>query len=90
MLSASEFGIPQDRHRAVFIGTLGNKGIDLPTPSHKKVTVQEAIYDLPFIASGEGNEVSSYDKQATSEYQKMLRGKTKVLNNHSEFCSVLY
>ena len=82
VLSASEFGIPQDRHRAVFIGTLGNKGIDLPTPSHKKVTVQEAIYDLPFIGSGEGNEVSSYDKQATSEYQKMLRGKTKVLNNH--------
>lgn len=82
VLSASEFGIPQDRHRAVFIGVLGPKGIDLPTPPKKRVTVQESIYDLPFIGSGEGDEVSKYDKKATSEYQKMLRGKSKVLYNH--------
>ena len=37
---------------------------------------------LPFIGSGEGDEVSKYDKKATSEYQKMLRGKSKVLFNH--------
>lgn len=82
VLSASEFGIPQDRHRAVFIGVLGPKGIALPTPPKKRVTIQEAIYDLPFIGSGEGDEVSKYDKKATSEYQKMLRGKSKVLFNH--------
>lgn len=82
VLSASVFGIPQDRHRAVFIGVLGTKGIELPTPPHTMVTIQEAIYDLPFIGSGEGNEVSKYDKKATSEYQKMLRGKSNVLFNH--------
>lgn len=82
VLSASEFGIPQDRHRAVFIGVNGSEGINLPSPSHKKVTVQEAIYDLPFIGSGEGEEVSRYDKKACSEYQKLLRGESKVLNNH--------
>ena len=82
VLSASEFGIPQDRHRAVFIGVLGQKGIELPAPSHKRVTIQEAIYDLPFIGSGEGEEVSKYDKKASSEYQKALRGKSKVLYNH--------
>lgn len=82
VLSASEFGIPQDRHRAVFIGVLGPKGIDLPMAPHKRVTIQEAIYDLPFIGSGEGEEVSKYDKQATSAYQKMLRGKSKILYNH--------
>ncbi len=82
VLSASEFGIPQDRHRAVFIGVLGSEGIELPTPPHKKVTIQEAIYDLPFIASGEGIDVSKYGKKATSEYQKMLRGKSTILYNH--------
>lgn len=82
VLSASEFGIPQDRHRAVFIGVLGSTGIELPAPPHKKVTIQEAIYDLPFIGSGEGEEVSKYDKKASSEYQKALRGKSKVLYNH--------
>lgn len=82
VLSASEFGIPQDRHRAVFIGVLGSEGIELPTPPRKKVTIQEAIYDLPFIASGEGIDVSKYGKKATSEYQKMLRGKSTILYNH--------
>lgn len=82
VLSASEFGIPQDRHRAVFIGVLGPKAIALPTPPLKRVTIQEAIYDLPFIGSGEGLEVSKYDKKATSEYQKMLRGESTVLYNH--------
>ena len=73
VLSASEFGIPQDRHRAVFIGVLGENGIELPKSPHKRVTIEEAIYDLPFIGSGEGEEISQYDKKATSDYQKQLR-----------------
>jgi DNA (cytosine-5)-methyltransferase 1 len=82
VLSASEFGIPQDRHRAVFIGVLGENGIELPKSPHKRVTIEEAIYDLPFIGSGEGEEISQYDKKATSDYQKQLRNGSKVLYNH--------
>lgn len=82
VLSASKFGIPQDRNRAIFIGVLGEEGIELPAPPNKKVTIEEAIYDLPFIGSGEGEEVSKYDKKISSDYQKLLRGKSKVLYNH--------
>lgn len=82
VLSASEFGIPQDRHRAVFIGVLGETGIELPKSPNKRVTIEEAIYDLPFIGSGEGEEISKYDKKATSEYQKLLRNGEKTLYNH--------
>lgn len=82
VLSASEFGIPQDRHRAVFIGVLGENGIELPKSPHKRITIEEAIYDLPFIGSGEGEEISQYDKKATSDYQKQLRNGSKVLYNH--------
>lgn len=82
VLSASEFGIPQDRHRAVFIGVLGENGIELPKSPNKRVTIEEAIYDLPFIGSGEGEEISQYDKKATSDYQKQLRNDSKVLYNH--------
>lgn len=82
VLSASEFGIPQDRHRAVFIGVLGENGIELPKSPNKRVTIEEAIYDLPFIGSGEGEEISKYDKKATSEYQKLLRNGEKTLYNH--------
>lgn len=82
VLSASEFGIPQDRHRAVFIGVLGDRGIELPKSPNKRVTIEEAIYDLPFIGSGEGEEISKYDKTATSEYQRRLRNGSKTLYNH--------
>lgn len=82
VLSASEFGIPQDRHRAVFIGVLGKNGIELPKSPNKRVTIEEAIYDLPFIGSGEGEEISKYDKKATSEYQRLLRNGEKILYNH--------
>ena len=80
VLKATDFGVPQDRHRAVFLGQLGKIEIDLPKPIGKATNVQQAIYDLPFIASGE--ELSSYDKKPMSDYQKELRGRCKVLHNH--------
>lgn len=83
VLSAVDFGVPQDRHRAVFIGYLGGKKIDLPKPNGMHTTIQEAIYDLPFIASGEGTEVADYDKQPMSAYQKMMRKGSDKLHNHT-------
>lgn len=82
VLNALDFGIPQDRRRAVFIGVKGNTSLDLPKPTGEKVTIEDAIYDLPFIASGEGEEISTYDKVASSDYQKQLRGNETVLHNH--------
>ena len=82
VLRASDFGVPQDRHRAVFLGELSENTLSLPQPSGVHTTVKDAIYDLPFIASGEGNEQDVYDKQPTSAYQKELRGDCTVLHNH--------
>lgn len=82
VLHAVDFGVPQDRRRAVFIGQLSKLEVDLPKPIGKKNTVRDAIYDLPFIESGQGEEESTYDKQPTTDLQKDLRGKCKVLHNH--------
>jgi DNA (cytosine-5)-methyltransferase 1 len=83
VLCASDFGVPQDRRRAVFLGQLGNKiEINLPTPSGIRTTIKDAIYDLPFIESGEGEEISSYQSKPSSDYQKELRGKSNILYNH--------
>ena len=82
VLKACDFGVPQDRHRAFFIGQYGHIQIDLPKPMQISTTVKEAIYDLPFIESGEGYEESLYDKQAFSSYQKELRGNQTILYNH--------
>lgn len=82
VLCATDFGVPQDRRRAVFIGQLDRLEIDLPKPNNKYTTIQDAIYDLPFIASGEGFEIGEYDKQAISDFQKKMRKGANVLCNH--------
>lgn len=82
VLRASDFGVPQDRHRAVFLGELSENTLCLPQPLGVHTTVKDAIYDLPFIASGEGNEQDVYDKQPTTAYQKELRGNSTILHNH--------
>lgn len=82
ILHAVDFGVPQDRRRAVFLGQKGNLEISLPSPICEKNTVKDAIYDLPFISSGEGTEISRYDKAPKSKLQRFLRGDTEVLYNH--------
>lgn len=82
ILSASDYGVPQERHRAVFLGQKGKLEIDLPKPNGMHTTIKDAIYDLPFIASGEGTEVADYDKAPFTEYQKIMRKGSKHLYNH--------
>ena len=85
ILDASDFGVPQKRRRAIFIGTNMNKEIELPTnkiPENKKVTVWEAISDLAYLNSGEGEFESNYVKEPESEYQKQMRKGSKKLYNH--------
>jgi len=84
ILKASEFSIPQDRKRAFFLGKLGKNKLTLPKAcsNHSKVSIKDAIYDLPFIGSGGGLEISKYDKSASSEYQKILRDGSEILYNH--------
>jgi DNA (cytosine-5-)-methyltransferase len=82
VLNASDFGVPQDRRRAIFIGQLGHLEIGLPVPNGLKTTIQDAIYDLPFINSGAGLEVADYDKKPFSSFQQVMRNGAKKLYNH--------
>lgn len=82
VLKAADYGVPQDRHRAVFLGQKGKLEISLPESSGERTTVKDAIYDLPFIGSAEGAEVSEYDKPAISDYAKEMRKHSTVLYNH--------
>ena len=81
-LNAADFGVPQNRKRAFFIGSLNGDLLEFPKPYNFKTTIKEAIYDLPFIESGEGEEFYEYDKNPLSEYQKILRSKSKGIYNH--------
>ena len=82
VLTASDFGVPQSRQRAIFICSK-NKRIPLPEPTCKTpVTVRDAIYDLAYLNSGEGDFEQEYITEPSSEYQKQMRRGSKKLYNH--------
>ena len=82
VLTASDYGVPQSRQRAIFICSK-NKSISLPKPTcEKKVTVRDAIYDLAYLNSNEGDFEQNYVTEPTSEYQKLMRTNSVKLYNH--------
>lgn len=82
VLNASDYGVPQNRRRAVIIGKRGSEAPDLPKPQNKTVTIWDAISDLAYLSSGEGAEEQEYRNEPQSEYQKMLRDGSAMLHNH--------
>ncbi|MBJ8129374.1 MULTISPECIES: DNA cytosine methyltransferase [Bacillus cereus group] len=82
VLNAADFGVPQNRKRAVIIGKRGLAPAEFPKPKNKKNTIWDAISDLAFLESGEGNEVQDYRKAAESFYQQVMRKKSTQLYNH--------
>ncbi len=82
VLNASDYGVPQNRRRAVIIGKRGAAAPALPKVLETTTTIWDAISDLAFLESGEGAETQDYLYPPQSDYQKQLRGETKVLSNH--------
>ncbi|MEE1059781.1 MAG: DNA cytosine methyltransferase [Treponema sp.] len=82
VLNASDFGIPQNRRRAFIIGKLGNRKVQFPPKKTIKTTAWEAISDLAFLNSGEGEFEQQYRFAPQSEYQKLLRNNNEKLYNH--------
>lgn len=83
VLDARYFGIPQMRRRAVFIGCL-EKNIKLPLAKNETSTVSvwDAISDLAYLESGEGEFLSEYKCEPMSDYQRELRQNSTKLYNH--------
>lgn len=82
VLNASDFGVPQARQRAIFIcSKRGYVPLPLAT-STKMVTVREAIYDLAYLNSGEGDFEQEYTTLPTSNYQQEMRKGSQKLYNH--------
>lgn len=82
ILNASDFGVPQNRNRAVIIGKLGATPLNLPMPVDYKTCIWDAISDLAYLNSGEGLEQSTYALPIQSDYQALLRDCSTVLYNH--------
>lgn len=80
VLLAADFGVPQNRRRAIFVGMLGGKNFVFPNPTvTTPVTSEEAISDLPENSIVEGGE---YPSPPRSAYQKLMRKDSKCVYNH--------
>ncbi|CAC9438460.1 DNA-cytosine methyltransferase (EC 2.1.1.37) [uncultured Gammaproteobacteria bacterium] len=92
ILEASDFGLPQIRKRTIVVGwkkTLNS--VKLPTPTHlkednlfgipKKLTLMDAISDLPKLNANDSKRY--YLQEPQNEYQYKLRNKAKRLTEHN-------
>lgn len=83
ILNASDFGVPQTRERAIIIGQKSGKISSMPHDFVSvKTTVRDAISDLAYLESGEGEDCSDYIHDPQSDYQRLLRGNSQKLHNH--------
>ena len=80
VLLAADYGVPQNRRRAIFVGMLEGKDFVFPEPTVKQpVTSKEAISDLPEEGIEDGG---TYPLAPQSEYQRLMRKGCERLYNH--------
>lgn len=87
VVNAKNYGIPQSRERAIFIACK-SKYINFPNPQDKAVTVRDAISDLAYLESGEGQIISDYVNDSRSDYQRRLRGKKLQYHRASKHAQI--
>ncbi len=76
VLTASNYGVPQDRSRFILVGNLEGICFEFPKKLNGKISVMEAIGDLPVLSNGQLEEDLPY-KGFPSGYAKKLRNGSK-------------
>jgi len=84
VLYASDYGVPQHRNRFIMVGNRLGIDFNFPEKFDYKVSVEEAISDLPLLKNGDNINELSYSKKVSesSDYAKLMRkNSTKSLQN---------
>ena len=81
ILCASDFGVPQNRRRVVFVG-LKNGEFVYPEPLDGVVTCEMALSDLPSLQNDTGTEQAQYMTAPQNKYQELMRCNSNTVRNH--------
>ena len=84
VLNSNEYGVPQNRNRAVFVGIkneIGKVDYNKIKKIAEKVTVKEAIGELYELENSDSEILTSEPK---TEFQKYLRAKDNKIANHEK------
>ena len=76
VINAEDYGVPQKRRRIIFIGTRSctDSKSFFEIRKEVKITVREAIFDLPVLENGNTIDAQNYQiGQGLSEYQDLMR-----------------
>ena len=75
VLWASDYGVPQNRNRFFMVGNNQGINFEFPQPFDYKVTVEEAVGDLPLLENGDMIERAAYREtlNQASHYAKQMR-----------------
>ncbi len=82
VLLASEFGVPQNRRRAFFVGVKNGEHFTFPpsiTVNVSQISSYESISDLPSSSLADGVD---YPDKAQSDYQILMRENSTRIFNH--------
>lgn len=83
VLNSSDYGVPQNRNRAIFIGIkkeIGEVNYNLIKKQEKVVTVEEAIGELYNLENSKSNVL---ENKPITEFQKYVRDPNNIITNHN-------
>ena len=83
VVNAVNFGVPQNRERVVILGIRND--LNLKSPNFEgikglKISIKEAISDLPVV--NEGEHKKEYEIEPQNDYQRLMRGTNDELRDH--------
>lgn len=82
VLCASDYGVPQNRRRVIFVGTKGSAEYVFPEKKKDVVTCSMALSDLPPLDTELGEECADYTSMPTNDYQRLMRSNSSKVYNH--------
>jgi DNA (cytosine-5)-methyltransferase 1 len=82
VLTASDYGVPQNRNRYFIVGNRLGIDFKFPEPTSERVTVSDAIGDLPSLSNGHSESKMLYTEKEPSDYAKQMRNGVNFTYNN--------